>query len=105
MISRNSQTHLSGTLKQAYIKTFDGVFRNLFLGFSMTVLLFFLLSAYMLQNCLSLVRSIPRIFARNLPVLDTDAKTILHKYDFIFHATDMSITAVSGVQVWPSLAR
>jgi hypothetical protein len=41
VISRNSQTHLSGTLKQAYIKTFDGVFRNLFLGFSMTVLLFF----------------------------------------------------------------
>jgi hypothetical protein len=43
----------------------------------------------MLQNGLSLVRSIWRIFTRNLPVMDMEAKMILHKYDFIFRATDM----------------
>jgi ABC-type uncharacterized transport system fused permease/ATPase subunit len=48
----------------------------------------------MLQNGLSLVRSIRRIFTRNLPVMNRDAKMILHKYDFIFHPTGILITVV-----------
>jgi hypothetical protein len=71
--------------KQTYIRTFDCKFSCLSLDFSQLIHSS-ILSAYMFQNSLGLIRSVWRFFSPNTPTKnDADAKTILNRCAPIFH--------------------